>query len=560
MKKLFNICLLLLCQLTAFAQGDETKYTLTVETAPKGNYVEFQWMKTGVDSRANNRSSADLRIEVAVGQQVDFCIKRYSYGSYKPACLMSEGTRLPIIEQKSFEATSDAVVAGYIMPDHDATITVMMEYDPQLPPNPNQSGWDELSGSLIINDFVPGQLQNAIRNAITPDSYNADYTKVKSLMVSGKMAMEDWRFLFYNYLTEMTVFDISRTTGLEDLDYGYSSRDNEKLTTLLLPATVKSIGRGFNSFKALRSLTCYATTPPALTSDALKNLPAEAEVFVPAESLPLYAEAEGWKDLNLMPISQGVHKMTVNMPASADMKQLKDMSLELVNVKTGQTRSYVLTNRTQYTFTNLIENTLYNVYIRNAREDILATIEAVNIEKQDVQVSFADLKPLRDVTIQLIAEAPSGVVGGASGASVTWTDAVGNYLAKGATLPAQVEGTKAIARIKLGQELGTQYQQPADTTIVVGNMGTVGIRLMPLTQTELTGTVTAAATGLPIRNANISVTQQLNGLYPVTLTTTTDKDGRRAPTAYTAPTTVTLQATRDVPHTAAVETPPSEGQ
>ena len=78
---------------------------------------------------------------------MDFCIKRYSYGSYKPAYLMSEGTRLPMIEQKSFEATSDAVVAGFIMPDHDATITVMMEYDPQLPPNPNQSGWDELSGA-----------------------------------------------------------------------------------------------------------------------------------------------------------------------------------------------------------------------------------------------------------------------------------------------------------------------------------------------------------------------------------------------------------------------------
>ncbi|MCR5445653.1 MAG: chitobiase/beta-hexosaminidase C-terminal domain-containing protein, partial [Bacteroidales bacterium] len=280
--------------------------------------------------------------------------------------------------------------------------------------------------------------------------------------------------------------------------------------------------------------------------------------FVPAESLPLYAEAEGWKDLNLMPISQGVHKMTVNMPASADMKQLKDMSLELVNVKTGQTRRYVLTNRTQYTFTNLIENTLYNVYIRNAREDILATIEAVNIEKQDVQVSFADLKPLRDVTLRLTA--PDGFAVGIDAFTVTWTDAVGNYLAKGATLPAQVEGTKAIAHVKLGQKLGTQYLQPADTTIVVGNMGTVGIRLMPLTQTELTGTVTAAATGLPIRNANISVTQQLNGIYPVTLTTTTDKDGHWALTAYAAPTTVTMQASGYVPQTVALESLPYEGR
>ena len=560
MKKLFNICLLLLCQLTAFAQGDETKYTLTVEPSPKGTYTEFWWKIPGVNSSPSSKTSTELKIEVAAGQQVDFCIKRYSYANYKPAYLMSEGARLPI-EQTSFEATPDAAVAAFIMPDHDATITVVMEYDPELPPNPNQSGWDELSGSLIVNDFVPGQLQYAIRDAIAPDSYNADYTMVKSLMVSGKMTTDDWKFLFYNYLTEMTIFDISRTTGLEELDYRYSNRDNEKLTTLVLPATIKTIGRGFNSLTALRSLTCYATTPPEFSANAQSSLSAETEVYVPAESLPLYAEAEGWKDLNLMPITQGVHSLTVNLPANAEMKQLKDMSLELVNVKTGQTRRYVLANRTQYTFTNLIENTLYNVYIRNAREDILATIEAVAIEKQDVQVTFPALKPLRDITLRLTA--PDGSAAEADAFTVTWTDPVGNYIAKGATLPAQVEGSKAIAKVKLAEALGTQYQQPADTMIVVGEMGEmgiVGIRLTPLQQAELTGIVTAAATGLPIRGATVSVTQQLNGLYPVTQTATTDKDGQWTLTAYAAPTEITAQAPAYIPQHSALAGFPGESQ
>ena len=550
MKKLFYICLLLLCQLTAFAQGDETKYTLTVQTDPKGTYAEFQWRRLGVDTRANSRTSTELKIEVAAGQQVDFGIKRYSYASYKPVYLMSEGTRLPIIEQTSFEATSGAVVAGFIMPDHDATVTVVMEYDPALPPNPNKEDWNEQTGAIVVNDFVPGNLQYTIRDAIAPDSYNADYTKVKSITVCGEMAENDWNLLYYNYFTNLTYFDISRSTGLDVLDYRYSNNDNETLTTLLLPANIKTIGRGFSVFKALRSLTCFATTPPELTNDALKDLSAEAEVFVPAESLPLYAEAEGWKDLNLMPITQGVHKLTVNMPANADMKQLKDMYLELTNVKTGQTRRYVLTNRTQYTFTNLIENTLYNVYIRNARENILGTIEAVNIEKKDVQVTFPALKPLRDVTLQLTV--PDGSPVGTDAFTTTWTDAVGNYLAKGATLTAQVEGTKAIAHVKLGQELGTQYQQPADTMFTVGQGLPLTIRLTPLPQAELTGTVTAAATGLPIRSANISVTQQLNGLYPVTLTTTTDKDGQWTLTAYAAQTTVTVQAPAYIPQTHAL--------
>ena len=556
MKKLFNICLLLLCQLTAFAQGDETKYTLTVEPSPKGTYTEFWWKIPGVDTSPRSKTSTELKIEVAAGQQVDLCIKRYSYASYKPDYLMYEGARLPIIEQTSFEATSDAVVAGFIMPDHDATITIVLEYDPELPPNPNQSGWDEPSGSLIVNDFVPGKLQYAIRDAIAPDSYNADYTKVKSLMVSGKMTTEDWSFLYYNYLTEMTIFDISRTTGLEELDYRYSNRDNEKLTTLVLPATIKTIGRGFNSFTALRSLTCYATTPPELTNDALSSLSAEVEVFVPAESLPLYAEAEGWKDLNLMPITQSVHSLTVNLPPTGVTGE--GLFLELANVKTGQTRRYVLTNRTQYTFTNLIDGTQYNLYLKNAREDILGTIEAVAIEKQDVKVTFPALKPLRDVTLRLTA--PDGSPVGTDAFTVTWTDPVGNYIAKGATLPAQVEGSKAIAKVKLAETLGTQYQQPADTLIVVGEMGIVGIRLAPLPQAELTGTVTAASTGLPIRGATVSVTQRLNGLYPVTQTATTDKDGHYALTAYAAPTEITAQAPAYIPQHSALAGFPGESQ
>ncbi len=544
------MCLLLLCQLTAFAQGDETKHTLTVQTAPKGNYVEFSWVTPGVDLRINSRTATDLTIEVAAGQQVDFSIKRYSYGSYEPVYLTYEGARLPVIEQTSFDEASGAVVAGFIMPDHDATITIVMEYNPTLPPNPNKEDWNEQTGSIVVNDFVPGKLQYTIRDAISPNSQNADYTKVKSITVCGKMAEDDWNLLYYNYFTNLSYFDISRSTGLEVLDYRYSNRENGTLVTLVLPANIKTIGRGFSVFKALRNLTCFATTPPELINDALKDLSPEAGVFVPAESLPLYAEAEGWKDLNLLPITQGVHKLTVNMPAGINPVTYKDLFLELMNTQTGQAQRYVLNNQQTYTFNNLIDDTHYNVYIRNARNDVLGLITGIDIIDKDVQVSFTELKALCDVSLKLLTPTGKDVT---SQATVTWTDAQGNYLQTDKTLKGQVEGATVRCNVKLSEILGTLYLNPADTLITIDQQSTVICQLSSIPQLTISGTVLADETGRAMRNANVTVVQKLNGLYSETLATSTDGEGHWQLKVRQAPTEITVAANGCVSQTLTME-------
>jgi len=431
------------------------------------------------------------------------------------------------------------------------------DYDPILPSHPGQNGWDSTTGALVVTWFTPGQLSSAVEKATNDEKGYSHIEKIRSLTVSGKANNNDMKNL-RDLKRYLRVLDLSRTDGITEVGQYIFSQDTV-MHTLLLPASIEEIGSyAFEGSTQLASVTCYATTPPVLGNDR-GHLPFDGcsqalTVYVPAESLPLYAKADGWKDLQLMPITQGVHSLTVTLPATAT--GLKDLFLELANVKTGQSQRLVLTSRTQYTFPNLIEGTLYNIYIRSARDNTLAAIEGVEIAKENVQVGFADLKSLRDLTIQLLAPdgtalpAPQGE--GAGVGSVTWTDLAGNFLSKGATLTAQVEGSKAIAKIRLGEQLGTQYQQPADTTIVVGNTGTVYIRLTPLAQTELTGTVTAAATGQPIRSANIAVTQQLNGLYPVTLTATTDKDGHWTLSAYEAPTEITAQASGYIPQHSAL--------
>ena len=528
MKKLFSICLWLLCQLAAIAQ---TTHTVTIGCSPTG--------ACRLNLYTQSVGDASPALQAPVGSEVQAEV--YPITGFILDSLVADGSTL-----STYNTLYNNGKAGtFTMPDHDVSVMAYLHYDPTLPPNPSESGWDETTGSLLVNNFTTNSLLAAISAVVYNSATNSyDYAKVKAITVVGTLSRYDWEMLIGSRFTNLAYLDVSRTTGLSTTSYDGYDR-GYTLTTLLLPATVSTIGYNtFNNFTALRSITCYAATPPKVENNGFSGVPTDATVYVPAESLPLYMEADVWKDFDLQPITQGVHKLTVNIPA-AQGKTLKDMFLELTNTQTSQTQRYVLTNQTTYTYNNLIEGTQYNVYIRNARNDILGTIEAVNIEKEDVQVEFTALKQLRDVALRLTL--PDGTPAREGDYTVTWTDALGNHIAQGNTLHNQMEGTKAIAKVKLGETLGTRYQQPADTLITVAQASTVSCQLSNLETATLSGTVTAKDTEEPIRGANIAVTQLLNGLYPVTLTTTTDDKGHWTLTASDAPTEVTAQATGYAP-------------
>lgn len=558
MKKLFTISLLLLCQLAAVAQTDETTYTLTLLQEPEDAcilryqfYEDDYWRDTYTyDAAKKPQVAPGQRVRVKVSPSTNFVFEQ-----------IQSADTIMLSNYDGGGWSGSYYYTEFTMPAHDVTITATLHYDPELPDHPGQDGWDEATGSLSITYFTPGQLYDAIRNATRDDDYNSHIDKIRMLIVAGNATNQDMSNLRYlrPYLRHL---DLSRTAGITDTWNGTFENDTV-LRTVLLPASIERIGGyAFQNSPLLESVTCYATTPPEMVMNGGKypfdGCSSALTIYVPAESLPLYAEADGWKALSLMPITQGVQSLTVSLPAGADLQQYKDMKLELVNAKTGQARHYVLTNRTQYTFTNLIQNTQYNVYIRNTRGDVLGSILGVEINKQDVQVGFSDLKAPSTITLLLTAPEASPVDSDAF--TVTWTDPVGNFLQKGATLSGQLEGAKVIAKVRLGETLGTQYVQPADTLVTVGQGSPLSIPLQPLPQTALSGTVTAASTGLPIRGANIAVTQQLNGLYPVTLTTTTDAQGHWTLNAYVAQTDVTMQATGYVPQTVTVESLPLGGR
>ncbi len=539
MKKLFSICIVLLCQMAAFAQSENTKHTVTVLADPKGS----SWVYSG-------GWGSDTSFEKETGQQVNVTV--YPNTGYVLDTLVSAE-----IDIKNVSDYSNEWAVSFTMPDKDVTITAHAHYAPELPPNPNESGWDEGTGSIIVNAFTPGKLQDAIYKFLyDPEIYNTDFSKVKAITAVGVITEDDWLSIFlYDTFKNLTYLDLSRTTGLSEMGtryYNPGSSKNETLTTLLLPATIESIENYayFDRLEALKSLTCYATTPPKIIANDFGKLPADVVVYVPAESLPLYMEADEWKELEIQPITQGVHSLTVNLPKGTTAGSFKDLFLELVNTQTARVQRYVMTNSTKYTFPNLINDTHYNIYVRNLQGDILARMEGVDVKGQNVSVTLSNMTIPQDITLQLITPEGKDVT---DQATTTWTDQRGNYIATGNTLGSQMAGAKVRFSVRLPEALGILYQLPTDSLITVGENATLSVCLQPLKTATLSGTVTAASTGSPIRGANVSVTQLLNGRYSQTLTATTDADGNWTLTVPDAPATITAAATDYVSSTLAVE-------
>lgn len=446
----------------------------------------------------------------------------------------------------------------FIMPERDMTLYAMYEYDPESPANPYGNKWDKESGELIMSDFTPGMLRNQINEVTRRDPWHSDWTLIKSAIVDGPCLQkgDDWvTFSDWNAFIDATnveYLDYSRTSGLNRVKDG-AFDEMAKLTTFVLPATTDTIGKYvFYKCNSLTNVTCFATTPPVFmgympgeqgyyaqnyyNNWAFEGLDKDnIIVHVPAEAVPLYQEARGWKEFLILPITTGVQKLTVNLPQA---NSYKDMFLELVNTKTLQSQRYVITGATSYTFNNLIHNTQHNIYLKNQRGDVLGSIEGIDIVDKDLQVSFSELKIPIDVTLRLMA--PDGSIVGDDGFTATWTDRQGVYLGQDPTLPQQLSGTQVNCRVKLGETLGRQYQNPADTLYTVVQGSALRISLSPLTSITLTGTVTAESTGKTIRGATVTVSQMLNGTYPVTQSTKTDIDGHYELSAYDAPTTITV--------------------
>lgn len=434
--------------------------------------------------------------------------------------------------------SGDSVISNeqsfrFVVPKKKTQLTAIFEYDPQNPDNPNKNYWNKELGEVIVDDFKPGNLSRSIWSAIN----GANTSDVQMITVAGKM--NDYDFGVANEFSNCTLLDISRVTGITEIpSYAF---DNTNLESVCLPASIEKIG--YNAFaydSRLASVTIYAMTPPSVDEKAFRDTGEGLVVYVPASSLPLYQEANVWKDFTLLPIQDDIHSLAVSLPEGIDTKQYEQMWIELTNTKSGQKMHYVMTNRTTYTFANLIKNTSWNVTLRNQRGDVFAQLNDVEVKDEDVNVTFKDVAMPQDLNISVTTPDGNDVT---NQVQVTWLDETGSYLAQTGNMSGLLAGSKLSYRLALSQELAMEYTIPAQTTYTVKeNDNVIKLQLNPLQTVKVSGKVKDLVTRNALDGATISASQTFGGKYTKTISGKTNAQGCYELELSNVPTSITFNA------------------
>ena len=263
-------------------------------------------------------------------------------------------------------------------------------------------------------------------------------------------------------------------------------------------------------------------------------------MYVPASSVSLYAEAEGWKDFTILPLSGKARSLEVSLPAGSEDGRYKNMVLELVNVETGNKQKYVISDRLTYTFYGLSEMDVFNIYVRNSSGVVLGEIDNIVIADEDLSVTFESLMQLQDVVLSVLTAEGEDVT---NQIQATWLDTAGTYLTRGNAIKGMTEGTELTVRIVLPQTLAMAYMVPTDTVYrVQASNNRLRIALKPLPQVAISGMVKDVTTGSTISNAVVTVSQTLNGRYSKAFIAKTDNKGAYSMTVYDAPSAITYSA------------------
>lgn len=428
----------------------------------------------------------------------------------------------------------------FVMPAHNVQIVGLFEYNPASPENPNKNYWNKETGEVIVDDFTPNSLYSAISNAIGGSSRD----DVSMIIVAGKMGDND--FGIANNFSKCSLLDLSRTTGVTEIpSYAF---DYTNLESVYLPATVEKIGyRAFADCSQLLSLTVYAMTPPVLDSYVFDGVQEGLVVYVPAGAIPQYQEAEGWKNFTLLPIQEDIRNLTVNLPAGTNVADYAQMWLELTNTKNGQRIHYVMTDKTAYTFMNIIRNTSWNITLCNQSGDVFGKIDNVEVKDEDVTVTFASLTQPKSVNLSVKTPDGQDVT---QQTQITWTNAEGKYLSQGCSLTGLPVGYQTKYKVILSEQLAMLYNVPAEAeyTLTATDNNPV-CQLTAIGQVKVSGKVVDKKTNQPVNGAVISASQTFGGKYSKTFSCKTDNKGEYSIDLYKVPSSIAFSAADHVSQT-----------
>lgn len=490
-------------------QQPDLKYPLTAISSPSGACT-FRYSSN----------------EVAIGSS--YTVYAYPQKGYKFKGWLVNG------EPKYFDSDYSDIYSAYYsdtMVEGGVALVAVLEYNPDSPGNPGANNFNPTTGQLVIDDFTTGKLSNAIDNAL--GSHNSN--EVNSIIVKGIMDSYDYDAL--RSINASTI-DLSRVGGETEISHGCFS--NSVATNIMLPNCISEFGDYvFDSCSNLSSLTIHATTPPTCSQNTFSDFINKDNliVYVPAFAVTLYEKADYWSDFTILPISDNIHVLQVNLPTEASDGRYKHNSIEIVNQSSGIRQKYVISDRILYTFNGLQKDEQYNVYMYSQSGLEIGRIENVVIPDGDIEVSFDNLKELYNVNAKVIANG-SDVT---SQVTVEWykplADGTTTYLRKATSLGEIPDGQELICHVSLDSKLGVAYSNPEDVKFTVSADDNIcEITLSPIRTILLSGRV-VDGDDLALSGATISASQTINGKYIKNYSTKSGSDGNWSLSLLDAPET-----------------------
>lgn len=432
------------------------------------------------------------------------------------------------------------------MTDKDLNYTARFSYNPVSPGDPAVNMFNPSTGEMVIDRFNPGYLSYAI-NDLLGESY--DYSQITSLLISGIMDASDFGFA-YN-LSDCSVIDLSRTNGYTEIpSYAFSS--STALTELLLPSCINSIGRhAFNGCNNLSVITCLAVMPPSLYYAALDGVDKSVVIKVPAQSIDLYKNAQGWNDFTILPADENVFSILVALPSDAEDGRYKNMSIELLNTSNAQRYRYLITDKTEYTFGNLLSSTTYSVSVKNSKNEILGEISDLKIVDKDISAKFQSLRQPKNITVRVMTPDKNDIT---SEVTIKWFNDANELLQQGPTLLGVLENSVISYSLTLPLHLQKLYSQPLPQTIKTLDQTVLTYTLDELGTSILKGKV-CDADGKGINTAIITISQNINGAYTNSEIAQCDKDGNYEIEVSNVPIKVSISANGYIGQTKDLQTP-----
>ena len=531
----------------------------------------------------NNTADNNVSCELAAGDSVKIEVIGIANSGWVYTHMECEGKKM--FEGREVMHISDNWPV-FIMPDHDATISVYAEFDPENPSpgyndmlenpkSPNTNSWNATTGEFFVNYFHFNLWEYMRQNGFKS-------TDVKTITIAGEADCTG-SYAFnnplslgsYNQFPNAEKLDLRHTYGyvvpssLPHFDGKMLIYENvldihldgmPNLKQLILPSNIEHIGWwSLPQGKGLESITLYAPVPPDRTQSDYEfngqwragfgRIPASCVLYVPQQSIAAYKADTLWNNrfADILPIPEGeAEDITVDLPDNFTDGRYVGMSLSLFNAQTGEETKYIVDERPSYIFYAQTCGAPYTAHLQSAQGVLMATTDTVTLSNQPMEMTFKNVKAMH--TVRLTVQTPASAVGGSptdvtDQTTIVWTDAMGNRIDTGNTLDRQIEGSRLLYGITLPSELAAHYGVPPRSELVVTEAtAQTTVTLSAPDSCQLSGKVTDSE-GKPISMATVTASLMMNGTVGKVFTATTDMLGRYELTTLTGDLTLSASAT-----------------